>query len=130
MILKTINGIEYLCIPLDDIRNLKVKPEVLEVPSWEAFRDYAKENKPHVDIGEVGMKYKAWTENRWCDGNGKKIKNWKSKLLNTLPYIKEVKETGRVIKSENYPQDYGIPNPRAVPMPESLKKRISKIGKP
>jgi hypothetical protein len=130
MILKTINGVEYLCIPLDDIRNLKVKPEVLDTPTWEAFKEYALDNKPNIDIDALRIKYRAWKENRWADGNGKKIKNWKAKLLNTLPYIKEGQmATGRVINSERAPKGYGVPSPTAVPMPESLKKRISKIGK-
>jgi len=128
MKIQTINGIEYLCIPLDDIRNLKVKPEVLDKPSWEEFKAYAQENKPNIDIRELGIKYKAWCENRWADGNGKKIKNWKAKLLNTLPYIKEGAPVGRKEKAE-IPENYGIRNPNAVPMPESLKKRLHNIGK-
>ena len=125
MILKTINGVEYLCIPLDDIRNLKTKPEVLEMPSWEEFKVYAVDNKPMIDIQELGIKYKAWKENRWADGNGKKIKNWKAKLLNTLPYIKEgQRPTGRVIKSEQAPKDFGTPSPTAVPLDPERKKRI------
>lgn len=131
MILKTIAGVEYLCIPLDDIRNLKTKPEVLEMPSWEEFKEYAIENKPMVDPTELRIKYKAWKENRWSDGNGKKIKNWKSKLLHALPYMKESTRTGRVIKSEQAPEGYGEPSPTAVQMPDSTRKALlnNKIGK-
>lgn len=123
MIIKTINGIEYLCIPLDDIRNLKVKPEVMDIPTIQEFIAYARENKPLADFNELSIKYKAWKENRWCDGNGKKIKNWKSKLLNTLPYIKESATQGRR-EQTILREDYGIRNPKAVEMPESLKKKI------
>ena len=37
----------------------------------------------------LDLKYQAWKENGWKNGNGKKIKNWKTTLLNTLPYLKE-----------------------------------------
>jgi hypothetical protein len=33
-------------------------------------------------------KYLAWSDNDWVTGNGRKIKNWKSTLSNTLPYLK------------------------------------------
>ncbi len=35
-------------------------------------------------------KYQAWIEDGWKDGNGKKIKNWKTKIRNTLPYLKPI----------------------------------------
>ena len=35
-------------------------------------------------------KYEAWVGDGWKDGNNKQIKNWKTKLKNTLPYLKEV----------------------------------------
>lgn len=35
------------------------------------------------------LKYESWTENGWKDGHGKAIVNWKSKILNTLPYLKK-----------------------------------------
>ena len=34
------------------------------------------------------LKYDSWILNGWKNGNGKKIVNWQSTLLNTLPYIK------------------------------------------
>lgn len=120
MQIKTINGIEYVLIPLDDIRNLKMKPEVLDMPSYEEFKKYALENKPSVDLSELSIKYKAWKENRWSDGNGKKIKNWKSKLLNTLPYLKAKEVTGRQEKSE-VPKDYGEVSPTAITRQQYLK---------
>lgn len=33
-------------------------------------------------------KFLAWSDNDWKTGNGRKIKNWKSTLSNTLPYLK------------------------------------------
>jgi len=54
---------------------------------------YALENKPNVDINDVKLKYQSWLVNDWCvSRNGKiqKIKNWKSTLLNTLPFLKKL----------------------------------------
>jgi hypothetical protein len=33
-------------------------------------------------------KYEAWVDNKWKDGNNSAIKNWKSKIKNTLPYLR------------------------------------------
>ena len=38
---------------------------------------------------QLEAKYEQWVENNWKDGHGKKIKNWKTKLRNTLPYFKK-----------------------------------------
>ena len=61
------------------------------IPQIEEFVNYAKENKSDVNIEAVKLKYKSWVENNWCDGNNKEIKNWKTKLLNTLSFLPEVK---------------------------------------
>ncbi len=50
-------------------------------------------------MGENPLKYKksliakylAWSDADWHTGNGRKIKNWKSTLSNTLPYLKAEK---------------------------------------
>ena len=76
----------------EKIREDKKRKE--KIPSVEDFKDYAIENKPKVDIDAVELKYKAWIEAGWIDGNDKPIKNWKSKLLNTLPHLKEKVSTG------------------------------------
>lgn len=68
----------------------KDKRKEIEIPSCESFVSFAVENKPKVDVSKVALKYSSWIANDWKDGNDKKITNWKSKLLNTLPYIDEV----------------------------------------
>ena len=63
-----------------------------EAPKLEEFNDYVKKNYQGLfsEIEEsVILKYKSWSENSWVDGNGKKIKNWKSTILNTIPYLKK-----------------------------------------
>lgn len=57
-------------------------------PAFEDFKVYALENNPEVNLQALELKYKSWVENNWRDGNNKKIVNWKSKLLNTIPYLK------------------------------------------
>ena len=57
-------------------------------PTFDEFKIYSLENQINTDLHKLELKYKSWSENDWNDGNGKKIKNWKSKILNTLPYLK------------------------------------------
>jgi len=70
----------------------KDKRKEIEIPSCESFVSFAVENKPKVDVSKVALKYSSWIANDWKDGNDNKINNWKSKLLNTLPYIDEVNQ--------------------------------------
>lgn len=58
----------------------------------EAERIYQNELK--IDFSPfkftVRAKYEAWINAGWKDGNGKEIKNWKSKLKNTIPHLRPV----------------------------------------
>ena len=69
----------------------------IEIPTEAEFLNYAKLNKPNVDLLAVKLKYKSWVENGWRDGKNNKIVKWKSKLLNTLQYLPViiVKQIGR-----------------------------------
>lgn len=58
-----------------------------EIPNWETFLLFAKEKESSVNVAALKNKYDAWVVNGWKDGNSNKIKNWKSKLLQTMPYI-------------------------------------------
>jgi len=73
-------------------RNRKEIEIEKEIPSLDIFLAFAIDKKPSVDPEKVSLKYSSWVTNDWNDGNGNKIINWKSKLLNTLPYIDEVKQ--------------------------------------
>lgn len=57
-------------------------------PTFDEFKIYSLENQVNTDLHKLELKFKSWSENDWNDGNGKKIKNWKSKILNTLSYLK------------------------------------------
>ena len=64
------------------------------------FKDYALEKclklNYDLDIKKLNLKYESWVENNWQTGgkNSRKIKNWKSTLLNTLPYLQKDKNNG------------------------------------
>ena len=73
-------------------KNVKKDKEVIkEIPSIRLFQLYAKENDKDYagKINQINLKYKAWVENDWKDGNNKPIKNWKTKLLHALGYMRK-----------------------------------------
>jgi len=79
----------------------KEKNEKNTIPTLEEFIAYGLENKPKADKEQLRLKYNAWLENDWCTnrkGVNSKIKNWKSTLSNTLPYISETKTSDNFYK--------------------------------
>ncbi len=54
------------------------------------FLVYAIEQCSNINQEDVKHKYKSWVVNEWKDGNDKPIKNWKTKLLNTIPHLKKI----------------------------------------
>ncbi len=73
------------------------KKEKQKPPNLDEFLDYAKEtyqNELKRDFSPftfaVRSKYESWINADWKDGNGKEIKNWKSKLKNTIPHLKPI----------------------------------------
>ena len=84
------------------VKESKVKEskETKEVvyPSFDEFKEYALEKA--VDVGlkidskKLHLKFLAWSENNWENGNGKKIIIWKTTLLNTLKYLESDDNTG------------------------------------
>ena len=65
---------------------------------------------PEMYTKSLTAKYLAWSDNDWHTGNGRKIKNWKSTLTNTLIYLKaekiEVVETETVF--DKFRKKHGI----------------------
>lgn len=64
---------------------------VNDIPEFTVFLEYAISKIPDVDRAALKLKYESWIENKWHDGHNNPIKNWKIKLLNTLPFIKTTK---------------------------------------
>ncbi len=63
-----------------------------DIPTENEFLDYVKTieiYKTELDYS-IKSKYESWVENGWKDGNDKPIKNWKTKIKNTLPHLKPV----------------------------------------
>ena len=79
----------------DIILNKKeIKKIEKNIPSISEFSDYAKTIIQDFKSYEFSIenKYNAWIEAGWKDGNGKKIVNWKSKLNNTIPYLRKFEQ--------------------------------------
>lgn len=93
--------------------NKTIKQETIKTkkdnkyPSFDEFKEYALEKQKDldfkIDLDKLRLKFIAWSENDWKNGYGKKIKNWKSTLTNSLPYLKANDNTGA---KPNTPIDY------------------------
>jgi hypothetical protein len=68
------------------------KEKEKDIPTLEEFLDYVElksgNEYPAIKVS-AKYKYQAWLENGWCTGNGGKIKNWKSTILNTISFLKK-----------------------------------------
>ena len=79
--------------PLGNQKKEKEKrKEKKAIPSFDEFKEYALLKKKDVCLTDLNLKYESWVENDWRIGGSKPrdIVNWKSTLLNTLPYLKTV----------------------------------------
>lgn len=68
----------------------------INIPSYSEFLSFALEKKPLLNQQDLKLKYESWIENDWCTNKGGKMQpilKWKATLLNTLPYIPEIKIT-------------------------------------
>lgn len=79
-----------------EIKNKRSSASI--IPTYDEFESYALTKRPEVDVNHLKAKFESWVEADWKDGFGNKIVNWKSKLLNTLPHLKVVKQSF----AENY----------------------------
>ena len=80
---------------------------------FQEFLNYGKEKEPTVKETALKNKYEAWLANDWRDGNNSEIKNWKSKLLHTMPFI-DKENTNKVAPFGYYYNKEGV-----------LKRRVS-----
>lgn len=73
-----------------ETNNKKVSLEKkITIPELQEFISYAIEKDPLLDEEHLKLKYDAWKIAGWKNGNDKPIKNWKSALNNTIPFIKK-----------------------------------------
>jgi hypothetical protein len=76
--------------------SIEISPEISkpkkEIPSLDEFLLYLKTDLKEFNFDafkfSVTAKYESWIDNDWKDGNQNSIKNWKTKLKNTMPYLK------------------------------------------
>lgn len=91
--------------------NVNVNPNdnknLNKVPTLPEFLTYAEESlreRYHKLKYSLELKYQSWVENNWKDGNGSPIRNWKSKILNVAPYLKE----SEPFKKFSLPNDFSV----------------------
>lgn len=75
-----------------NIKNDKNKPLIVPLSEFlEYAKDKAKEYKMTVNDQTIKLKYEAWKEAGWKDGNGNVIKSWKSKVCHNLQHWQTTK---------------------------------------
>jgi hypothetical protein len=78
------------------------KGKEIIIPTIQEFLDYSKiELKDEYQFYEFSLKakYESWIENKWKDGNGNKIVNWKTKIKNTIPFLSKMYPSNQTQKS-------------------------------
>lgn len=82
-----------------DSVSVKDKERDREAPPYSDFLDYALDvghkRSLNLDETKLQLKYDSWVENKWRTGKGARIVNWKSTLLNTLPYLQKEKNSAK-----------------------------------
>lgn len=71
-------------------KNDKKEKKEIYIPELSEFLSFAIQECSNINQEDVKHKYNSWFLNGWKDGNDKPIKNWKTKLLNTIPYLKKI----------------------------------------
>jgi hypothetical protein len=80
-------------------KEIKGKESKESKPSIDEFLSFCKhdmiKNGMNFSLYEYSLKSKflSWVENDWKDGNNKPIKSWKSKIRNTIPFLKPISLT-------------------------------------
>lgn len=84
------------------------------IPTLDEFVAYGIKQLPEVDEQALRLKYSSWVESNWVvtvGGKNRPIKNWKSTLNNTLPYLpKNIKQPidPLVLEMEKQFKMYGL----------------------
>lgn len=81
--------------------------EEKKIPNLEDFMNYVLEVPdfaPHFENLKYSLqsKYEQWLADGWKDGHGNDIKNWKTKLRNTLPYLSKQPKQQNIISDFVY----------------------------
>lgn len=78
-----------------------------QIPSFDEFLTYARTLDPWSEDYKFSLeaKYDQWKENKWKDGYNKPIKNWKTKIKNTLPHLQRTKPKEGQVVMRSYKKD-------------------------
>jgi hypothetical protein len=72
--------------------NVKKEKKEIYIPEFSEFLAYAVSQVKFINKEDVRLKYESWKVNDWSvtvNNKTRKIVNWKSTLLNTLPYLRK-----------------------------------------
>jgi len=85
----------------------EIKGKEIHIPTVDEFLVFCKQDMQDNNLNyfdyeySLKSKYDAWVQNGWKDGHNKTIKNWKSKIRNTIPFLSTIKTTSKQ-NSNNY----------------------------
>lgn len=72
--------------------NVNKEKKEINIPELFEFLAYAVQQVPTINKEDVRLKYESWKVNDWSvtvNNKTRKIVNWKSTLLNTLPFLRK-----------------------------------------
>ena len=95
---RTLTNVESRSTDLTVNDSVNVNVINKDIPTFDDFMNYALSKKGNLNFSHdaLRLKYESWKVNNWKDGFNKPIKNWKTKLLNSLPYLKERKQINQI----------------------------------
>jgi hypothetical protein len=85
----------------------EIKGKETIIPPIEEFLSFCKQDMQDNGLSysdyeySLKSKYDSWVQNKWKDGHNKQIKNWKSKIRNTIPFLSAIKPSSKQ-SSNNY----------------------------
>ena len=85
----------------------EIKGKEIHIPTVDEFLNFCKQDMQENNLNysdyeySLKSKYDAWVQNSWKDGHNKQIKNWKSKIRNTIPFLSTIKTSSKQ-NSNNY----------------------------
>jgi hypothetical protein len=85
----------------------EIKGKETIIPPIDEFLSFCKKDMQDNGLSypdyeySLKSKYDSWVQNKWKDGHNKQIKNWKSKIRNTIPFLSSIKQSSKQ-SSNNY----------------------------
>lgn len=79
----------------------EIKGKEIYIPTVDEFLIFCKQDMQENNLNyldyeySLKSKYDAWVQNGWKDGHNKQIKNWKSKIRNTIPFLSTIKTSSK-----------------------------------